>query len=68
MPELVDLILDELGKLDVSRSRIENEEQFEDIVYEKLDTLLNSYDRTVLLRRQETSNRESRLCGCSLVI
>jgi len=60
MDELINLILDKLKNLDVPRNKIKNEEEFEDFVYNMLEILINNYDRSILLKRQQTSNRETR--------
>lgn len=59
MGELINLILDELKNLDVPRKKIKNEEEFEDFVYNMLEILIDNYDRSILLKRQQTSNRET---------
>lgn len=68
MDELINLILDKLKNLDVPRNKINNEEEFEDFVYNMLEILIDNYDRSILLKRQQTSNRETRQLKPDIII
>ena len=68
MDELINLILDKLKNLDVPRNKIKNEEEFEDFVYNMLEILIDNYDRSILLKRQQTSNRETRQLKPDIII
>jgi len=68
MGELINLILDKLKNLDVPRNKIKNEEEFEDFVYNMLEILIDNYDRSILLKRQQTSNRETRQLKPDIIV
>ena len=68
MDELINLILDKLKNLDVPRNKIKNEEEFEDFVYNMLEILIDNYDRSILLKRQQTSNRETRQLKPDIIV
>lgn len=68
MDELINLILNGLKNLDVPRNKINNEEEFEDFVYNMLEILIDNYDRSILLKRQQTSNRETRQLKPDIII
>lgn len=68
MDELINLILDKLKNLDVPINKIKNEEEFEDFVYNMLEILIDNYDRSILLKRQQTSNRETRQLKPDIII
>ena len=68
MSKLINVILEELKNLDIPIKKTWAEEDFEDFVYDKLEVLIDAYDKSILLKRQQTSNRETRQLKPDIVI
>ncbi len=68
MEELEKIISENLKNLDVRSKKLKNEKDFEDYTYNMLDTLLKGYNRSLLLKRQITSNREGRQLKPDIII
>ena len=68
MSKLISVILEGVKSLDVPIKKTWTEEDFEDFVYDKLEVLIDAYDKSILLKRQQTSNRETRQLKPDIVI
>ena len=68
MSKLISVILEGVKNLDIPIKKTWTEEDFEDFVYDKLEVLIDAYDKSILLKRQQTSNRETRQLKPDIVI
>lgn len=60
MVQLKDVIIKKLKSLDIYKLKFENENEFEDYIYDEMDKLLKTYDKSILLKRQIINKRGSR--------
>lgn len=68
MEELKNCIVKELKTLEFQKQKLKNETDFEDFVYQKLETFLKSYDKSILLKRQITSTKETRQLKPDIIV